>query len=322
VLRALIRLAGAFLGAPRLALDWDTPPGDDAPSPGADHPRRSERPERSPRLGRLNGRGTPGCPAPGAEPPAVWPSAPSPQLALDLDSRPRNADELLSRLRELGLEGIARCRLTRNRTVMVSYRGGELRIHEGYLTAPAPVLQAVVTFVCGRTRAQRRAAQRVIVGYKIERPEGARPDGRRRARERTRPEDAPLARALAEAHERLNVLHFGGSLCDVPVRVSRRLQTRLGHYTAASPTGDTPEIVIGYRHVRRHGWEEALHTLLHEMVHQWQDETGQAVDHGAAFRAKARELGITPAARRTVSPRPMRTESESHAVGLRAARDE
>jgi hypothetical protein len=322
VLRALIRLAGAFLGAPRLALDWDVPQGVDGSAPDADGRERAEHLERSRPRRRPSGRGGPDGRPRGAERPgAALPESASPQLALDLATRPRTADELLARLHELGLEGITRCRLTRNRTVMVSYRGGELRIHEGYLAAPAPVLQAVVAFVCGRTRAQRRAAQRLIVGYKIERPEGARPDGRRRARERTRPEDASLARALAEAHAYLNALHFDGALRDVPIRVSRRLKTRLGHYTAALPTGDTPEIVIGHRHVRRHGWDEAVHTLLHEMVHQWQDETGQAVDHGATFRAKAREVGITPAARRTVSPRPLRAEPESHAVGLRAARE-
>ena len=52
------------------------------------------------------------------------------QLALALDAPPRNADELLARLRAFGLTGIDRCRLTRNRAVMVSYRGRELRVHE------------------------------------------------------------------------------------------------------------------------------------------------------------------------------------------------
>ena len=33
------------------------------------------------------------------------------------------------------------------------------------------------------------------------------------------------------------------------------------------------------------------------MVHQWQDETGRAIDHGAGFRAKAREVGIAAVAR-------------------------
>jgi len=227
------------------------------------------------------------------------------QLALDFEPpapppppAPRTAEELLARLRELGLQGITRCRLTHNRTVMVSYKAGELRIHEGYLAAPPDVLQAVVAFVGGRTRAARRAAQAVILAFRIERPAAERRPSR--PRERTRPEDEPLARALAEHHARLNARHFGGQLAAIPVRVSRRLKTRLGHYAMAAPGGDGAEIVIGYRHLRRHGWEETLHTLLHEMVHQWQDEVGLPVDHGRAFRAKARAVGITPSARRLV----------------------
>jgi hypothetical protein len=60
--------------------------------------------------------------------------------------------------------------------------------------------------------------------------------------------------------------------------------------------------VLSRGHVTRHGWRETMHTLLHEMVHQWQHETGRPVDHGPEFRAKAREVGITPAARRDVTP--------------------
>jgi hypothetical protein len=102
------------------------------------------------------------------------------------------------------------------------------------------------------------------------------------------------------------------------------MRTRLGHYTAASPVGEPAEIVISRDHVSRHGWDEALHTLLHEMVHQWQDETGRPIDHGATFRAKAREVGITPSARRTVTPRRgrQREAPASNAIGLRAARGE
>jgi hypothetical protein len=105
------------------------------------------------------------------------------------------------------------------------------------------------------------------------------------------------------------------------------MRTRLGHYTAASPvTGDVAEIVISRDHVRRHGWEEALHTLLHEMVHQWQDEGGHAIDHGPTFRRKAREVGITPSARRHVVPRRQRPGAAPQTplpqtIGLRAARE-
>jgi hypothetical protein len=54
--------------------------------------------------------------------------------------------------------------------------------------------------------------------------------------------------------------------------------------------------VISRRHLRRDGWARAERTLLHEMVHQWQDENRLAIDHGAAFRRKARDLGLEPRA--------------------------
>lgn len=219
------------------------------------------------------------------------------QLSFELEPGPRTADDLLLRLRALGLRRIARCRLTNNRNVMVSFRGGELRVHEGYLDAPPHVHQAIVTFIEGRTRAERHAAQRIIVSFTV-----ASPASRPIRRERTMPEDEPLAVRLAEWHARYNADFFGGTLRAVPVRVSRRMKSRLGHYTAATG-GASAEIAISWRHLKRHGWDEALHTLLHEMVHQWQDESGQQIDHGRAFRAKAREIGIVAAARRAPARR-------------------
>jgi hypothetical protein len=217
------------------------------------------------------------------------------QLAFDFTAAaPRHGGELLARLREEGLEGIERLRLTRNRSVMVSFRAGELRVHEGYLGAPPHVLRAIALFVSGRTRSARRAAQAVILAHRIERPP------RESRPERVHPDDEAMVRKLAEWHRRYNAHFFGGALRTVRVRVSRRLRRRLGHYSAATPSGEPSEIVISRRHIRRHGWDEALHTLLHEMVHQWQDETGQPIDHGAAFRAKAREVGVTPSARRAL----------------------
>ncbi len=228
-------------------------------------------------------------------------------------STPHNADELLARLGQLGLRRITRCRLTRNRNVMVSFGAGELRVHEGYLSAPEPVLRAVVTFVEGRTRAERRAAQRIILGHPIR---VSRPAARR---ERTHSDDVGIAEQLKEWHRRYNARHFQGRLREIDIRVSRRMKSRLGHYTAASPGGESPEIAISRAHLRRHGWPETLHTLLHEMVHQWQDESGHTIDHGRSFRAKAREVGIAPYARRVLATRPGRAEG-SQTLGRRAAR--
>jgi hypothetical protein len=231
------------------------------------------------------------------------------QLVLELDAgQLRTADDLLARLRSLGLKRIETCRLTRNANVMVSWRGAELRVHEGYLSAPPEIHEAIVAFVESRSRAERRAATRRIVAFA-----GStwRDSGRR---ERTRPEDEPLAQKLEEWHARLNAEYFGGALRAVPIRVSRRMKSRLGHYTAGRLDGrsaglqrqtakESGEIAISWRHVRRHRWEEVVHTLIHEMVHQWQDESGLPIDHGPRFRAKARDVGIDAAAKRAVAHR-------------------
>ena len=206
-----------------------------------------------------------------------------------------SASAMLERLRRAGLTRCDRCRLTRNRRVMVSFGDGELRIHEGYLAAPDAVIAAIARFVEARTRSERLKARRVLLAFPIETPSG------KRRRERMHPDDAPAAERLTQSHREYNAAHFGGELKEIRVRVSRRMKMRLGHYSAATRTGDPPEIAISRRHLRRHGWTEALETLLHEMVHQWQDERGLAIDHGPTFRAKARAVGIPPFARRLVA---------------------
>jgi hypothetical protein len=122
----------------------------------------------------------------------------------------------------------------------------------------------------------------------------------KRSPERTNPADLPFIRELSRWHAAYNDDRFGGALRMIPIRISRRMKSRLGHYSPAGE-GSEPEIVISRRHIRRDGWGEALHTLLHEMVHQWQDEFGLVVDHGSSFRAKARAVGITPLACRAVA---------------------
>lgn len=219
------------------------------------------------------------------------------QLPLELDRPPASAHELLVRLRQLGLEGIDRCVLTHNRSVMISFRGGVLRLNRGYLEAPHEVHRAIVAFVSGRTRRARRAAQRIILEHPI-------PVHAMRARRehtcRPRPSDIPLIDALARSHEHYNAMLFGGTLSSIAIRISGRMRNRLGQYSAPCASGRPAEITISRRHIRRHGWEEALHTLLHEMVHQWQGENGMPIDHGREFRRKAREVGVEPTARRVV----------------------
>lgn len=205
------------------------------------------------------------------------------------------AADLLERLRQFGLLGVQELKLTRNRRTMVSIRGRTLRLHAAYVDAPPPVLQAIADFVMAKRRDERRAAGRAVVAWSSNIPVGE----RRPRATRTHDDDAPLAEHFTALHRALNAECFGGGLGTVPVRISRRMRRRLGHYTPRAE-GVEPEIAISWQHVRRQGLADAAITLLHEMVHQWQDEAGHAVDHGEAFRRKAREVGIPPRATRRV----------------------
>lgn len=219
----------------------------------------------------------------------------SSQLALGLSTAPRNAAELLARLDAMGLRGVRSLSLTRNRSVMVSVSDGALRVHRVFLDAPEQVHRAIVRFLVSPRRAERLAARRVLVSVPLGDDEQPAP----RAPERTHPDDEKAAGMLAEWHGRYNRERFGGTLRRVEVRVSRRMRARLGHYAPAQH-GRAAEIAVSRRHLRRHGVAEALVTLLHEMVHQWQDEQGHPLGHDRRFREKARAVGIAGKAKRVV----------------------
>jgi SprT-like family len=216
------------------------------------------------------------------------------QLELTLvPARPAlDAGALLVRLRALGLRGITSCTLTANRATVVSFRADRLRVHRAFTEAPEPVLAAIVAFVNGHGLARRRA-RRTLVAYEIPHADG--PDTRPRRRAATHPDDTALAGRLAAAHADINRERFGDALGAVAIRVSRRLRRRLGHYSAGG-RGLAPEIAIARRHVRRDGWASACETLAHEMVHQWQHETGRPLRHDREFRTKCIAIGIPPGA--------------------------
>jgi hypothetical protein len=70
------------------------------------------------------------------------------------------------------------------------------------------------------------------------------------------------------------------------------MKRRLGEFRPAPRPGGRPRITIALGHIRRNGWAGVSDTLLHEMVHQWQDATGRPLRHGREFRKKCAELGI------------------------------
>lgn len=221
------------------------------------------------------------------------------------------SDQLVSRLRALGLPPFREIHTHRNRQVMLSFvPGRQIRVHEGYAAAPDAVLRAIIRFVTpGARRVTRLEAKRVFLGFPADdhAPSVTRP----RRPPTVRPGDQHLLGQLKAEFERLNQEHFGGRLGPVPILISARMKTRLGELRMDRKTGAPVHIALSRRHLRRDGWESARETLLHEMVHQWQAETGRSVDHGPEFREKAREVGITPRAVR-------RADDEPRPGGVRA----
>lgn len=234
------------------------------------------------------------------------------QLGLWLDSPPDAAPptgrrpaaagglpshELHARLRALGLPAVPRLETHRNQQVMLSWLPGRrLRIHEGYAAAPDEVLRAIVKFLTpGVRRATRVAARQVFLSFPVERHAPPRP----RRPPRPRPGDRDLLLRLTTLQAELNLTHFGGQLATLPIRLSSRMRRRLGELRLERKTGRAVHIGLNRRHALRDPWPEVRDTLLHELVHQWQAETGRPVDHGREFRRMAREVGIVPRAVRT-----------------------
>ena len=179
-----------------------------------------------------------------------------------------------------------------------------LRLHRGYASAPDRVLGAIVRFLDPRVpRVLRRVAEREFLGFPVEEyaPPPAQPPAARPAASRATSRCFNGSPTCISAS---TPVHFGGALSAIPIRLSGRMRTRLGELTHGLPDGlpggDHPQPAA-------HSpapWAEVEHTLLHEMVHQWQAESGLAVNHGSTFKRKARELGIEPQARRRL-PHPI-----------------
>ena len=205
---------------------------------------------------------------------------------------------LRRRLEALGLSGVRTLELHTNRTVMLTWCAGTLRIHRGYVMAPDRVLSAIVRFLRPRLpRRLRRALEHHFLSYPVDLHAPPPPD-RSRRKDRPRPGDLRILHQLASTHQRFNLQFFDGRLREIPFLLSGRMKTRLGEYGVNVRTGESVAITISRAHIRNESWQEVEHTVLHEMVHQWQVEAGLPLDHGPAFRRKARELGIEPRARR------------------------
>jgi hypothetical protein len=212
--------------------------------------------------------------------------------------RPLVDTSLAERLYRLGLSRNTRVTATHNRTVLVSWtRRGGLRLHAGYAAAPDDVLIAIVRFLGTFVpRKERLAARQRFMAFPAWQHADSRP--RRASSLRNVPDEhAPMIARLEGEHRRLNAEHFEGRLTTIPIRLSERMRRHLGELRA-DRDGKPLYITMSLRHIRRDSWAAVLDTLLHEMVHQWQGESGLPLNHRKAFWNKALALGLAREHRR------------------------
>lgn len=206
---------------------------------------------------------------------------------------------LPTRLHALGLPATVRVYTHANRRILVSLtaRGG-LRVHLGYAMAPDEVLAAIVCWARPfARRAERRAAQRLLTAFPVhEHVPPVREPSRRP--EPARPGDERLLERLGALHRELNALHFNGELGPVTLSLSSRMRRRLGEFRPGGGSEPRAEMSISRRHLRRDGWKGVRETLAHELVHQWQAETGRRLGHDAEFRRKCAQIGVDSRATR------------------------
>ena len=219
------------------------------------------------------------------------------QLELRLTTLPP-PDHLIGRLRALGVPPSLRIETHANRHVLVSLSTrGALRVHSGFVMAPDEVLAAIARWARPRLRhTERRKAIRILLAFPVHQHVPPEREARRVV-EAPRPGDDRILARLAELHEQINRRWFAGSLKRVTLLLSARMRRRLGEFRPAQD-GRPAEIIIARRHLRRDGWSAVAETTTHEMVHQWQAESGRKLDHGKDFRRMCRKLGIDAAATR------------------------
>jgi len=97
-------------------------------------------------------------------------------------------------------------------------------------------------------------------------------------------------RTLELMWSELNKTFFGGSLNEIPIRLTRSKQL-YGYFTHTTNSGKPVIRISGYLNKTE---EEFRDTLLHEMIHQAIHQYGlrDDEDHGAIFHQIAERIGV------------------------------
>lgn len=221
-----------------------------------------------------------------------------------------SANDFLDELRNRGAWRLRHVSFRRNRVTVwsITQRGTVLNVHEAYRSATPDLLDAFATVLREggvATARSRRAAEEIGSWPHLE---AAMLEARaaHEARRGGRPESTvdgccatPAQRSYLRALYRyFNATRFGAALpVDVPVRLSSRMRSALGHMLP----GDSPErgryvveIALNVDLMLEGNGAERIDTLLHEMAHVADYLTTGHRGHGRSWRAWARRVGCLP----------------------------
>lgn len=228
-------------------------------------------------------------------------------------------NDFLRELRHRGATRIDRVRFRENRSTVWSLtrRGTVLNVHAAFRRAPPTLLDAFATVAIEggiASAASRRAAGRISEWPEL--AKALRVARERHAAERRQAREGraihccgtPGQRAYLRALYRyFNDTRFGGSLPDdVPVRLSRRMKSALGHIRpgeSADGSRYVAEIALNVDLMLEGNGAERADTLLHEMAHVADYLESGHRGHGRSWRAWARRVGCRPT---TLYDRPVR----------------
>jgi hypothetical protein len=219
-------------------------------------------------------------------------------------------------LRRRGAVRLERVTFRRNRSTVwsLTQRGTALNLHEAYRNAPSHIVDAFAVIV--RSKGVGTAASRHAGSVVLDWPELASAleevrSSHHRRRRRGRPhrccgteEQREYLRAL---YRYFNRTRFDGVLPDdVPLRLSNRMRSSLGHMMPGRHRNGhryVVEIALNVDLLLSGNGAERVDTLLHEMAHAADYLTSGERGHGPSWRAWARYVGCRPT---TLYDRPVR----------------
>lgn len=215
-------------------------------------------------------------------------------------------ETFLSALHRRGATRVRRVTFRRNRSTVwsLTQRGSALNVHEAFRAAPRHILDAFAVIARAGgvgTPASRAASQRVLewpdLKEALEAVWASRESRRRSVAARCCGTEGQrdYLRAL---YRYFNHTRFDGCLPDdIPLRLSSRMRTSLGHMMPGRHRNGrryVVEIALNIDLMLPGNGAERVDTLLHEMAHAADYLQSGERGHGSSWRAWARYVGCRP----------------------------